>query len=419
VAEDPSAQREFALDVVRRLRAAGHEALWAGGCVRDQLLGLPPKDYDVATSALPEQVRELFGHRRTLAIGAAFGVIAVLGAKPLEPIEVATFRTDGDYRDGRRPESVAFTDARHDAERRDFTINGLFYDPVAEQVVDYVGGVVDLKARIVRAIGDPVRRFTEDRLRLLRAVRFAATYDFELEPDTLHAIQLMADEVSKVSAERIAAELRRILVHANRASGLAWLAKSRLLKPILPELAPHAEANDALWQASQLRLERLKTPSFSLTLAAALQGMIGPREFEQLGKRLRLSNKEIERTAWLLEQAPAIFEAAALPWPRLQRLLSNEGGPELLALAEAALPADDPGLARCHEQLASPSEEWNPPPLATGDDLMKHGLRAGKHFAELLEHLRDEQLEGRLRTRDEALAEASRWIAGRCLDDRR
>jgi tRNA nucleotidyltransferase/poly(A) polymerase len=410
VADSHSAQREFAFDVVRRLRDAGYEALWAGGCVRDQLLGIQPKDFDVATSARPEQVRELFGQRRTLAIGAAFGVITVLGVRPLEPVEVATFRTDGDYRDGRRPESVAFTDARHDAERRDFTINGLFFDPVEKQVVDYVGGLPDLEARIVRAIGDPARRFTEDRLRMLRAVRFAATYDFALDEATLAAIQSMASDVAQVSSERIAAELRRILVHANRAHGLTLLAEAELLQPILPELADHAAAVDEAWQAALLRLVKLQAPSFALALAAALEGMVAAKEARTLGKRLRLSNKEIDRTAWLLEHWPEMRQAATLGWPQLQRLLAHEGGAELMALAEASLPVDDAGLARCRDQLARPVEEWNPPPLATGDDLLAGGFKSGRHFAALLEHLRDRQLEGQISTKDEALAEARRWV---------
>ncbi len=153
--EHSSPQRDFARNVVEQLRTAGHAAFWAGGCVRDELLGIDPKDYDVATSALPDQIRELFGRRRTLAIGAAFGVISVLGGRERGAVEVATFRTDGEYHDGRRPASVEFTDAQHDAQRRDFTINGLFFDPIDQRVVDYVGGVADLEARVVRAIGDP------------------------------------------------------------------------------------------------------------------------------------------------------------------------------------------------------------------------------------------------------------------------
>src|SRR3954470_14577492 len=210
-------QREFALDVSRKLREAGFDALWAGGCVRDELLGLTPKDYDVATSATPDQIRDLFGHRRTLAIGASFGVITVLGPRDAGQIEVATFRTDAAYSDGRHPDSVTFTTAEHDAERRDFTINGLFFDPLAEKVVDYVGGQQDLKAHILRAIGNPRLRLSEDKLRMLRAVRFAATFNFSIESDTLLAIQEMAPQINTVSAERVGSEIRRMLVDSNRA----------------------------------------------------------------------------------------------------------------------------------------------------------------------------------------------------------
>src|SRR3954447_24762852 len=205
---DPARQRDFALEIAQKLRAAGFEALWAGGCVRDELLGLTPKDYDVATSATPEQIRDLFGHRRTLPIGAAFGVITVLGPRTAGQIEGATFRTDAAYSDGRHPDSVTFSTAEHDAQRRDFTINGLFYDPVAEKVVDYVGGQEDLKARILRAIGNPRLRLSEDKLRMLRAVRFAAAFNFQIDPGTLLAIQEMAPQIGTVSGERIGAEIR-------------------------------------------------------------------------------------------------------------------------------------------------------------------------------------------------------------------
>lgn len=408
---DQPTQREFALDVVRQLRAAGYEALWAGGCVRDQLLGLPPKDYDVATNAHPDQVRELFGRRRTLAIGAAFGVISVLARKPLHPIDVATFRTDGDYLDGRRPESVAFTDARHDAERRDFTINGLFFDPVAEKVVDYVNGVADLSARVLRAIGDPLKRFSEDKLRLLRAVRFAATYDLTIEPATLHAVQAMAEQVAQVSGERIGAELRRIIVHQSRSTGAALLAEAKLLPPIFPELAPHAAANDASWAAALSRLQQLQQPTVPLGFAALFFGMVDATQVREVGRRLRLSNKEVDRIGWLLEQAPAMLDAASLPWPRLQRLLIHDGRDELLGLLESIRPADDAGLARCRAQLARPTGELNPPPLVTGDDLIRQGVKAGRQFSALLEHLRDRQLDREILTPDDALAAARAWLA--------
>ncbi len=198
--------REFAGEVVSRLKQAGHQALWAGGCVRDYLLGRVPKDYDVATDARPEEVRQIFGHRRTLAVGASFGVIVVRGPRGVADVEVATFRTEGPYLDGRRPESVTFATPEEDAKRRDFTINGMFFDPLAQQVLDYVGGERDLGAGIVRAIGDPHDRVREDKLRMLRAVRFAANLDFELDPITASAVREMADQLTVVSAERITQE---------------------------------------------------------------------------------------------------------------------------------------------------------------------------------------------------------------------
>src|SRR5688572_21466071 len=204
--------RQDALAVVRRLRDAGHVAYFAGGCVRDQLLGLDPKDYDVATDAPPDRVRQLFSN--TQAVGAAFGVILVRHRK--SQIEVATFRTDGKYVDGRRPEGVVFTTAEEDAKRRDFTINGMFYDPVEERVIDYVGGQADLKHKLLRAIGNPDERFEEDHLRMLRAVRFAARFDLAVEPATGDAIKRHADHLPRISPERIAEELRWMLGDPSR-----------------------------------------------------------------------------------------------------------------------------------------------------------------------------------------------------------
>src|SRR5690242_3802729 len=201
-------ERDFAIAVVRQLREAGHEALWAGGCVRDELLGLTPQDYDVATSARPDEVRLLF--RRTIAVGMSFGVVEVLGprspAGPLK-VQVATFRSDVSYSDGRHPDAVVYSSAREDALRRDFTINGMFFDPLAGQLLDYVGGQEDLRGRVLRAIGDPRSRFTEDKLRMLRAVRFATRFELALDPGTAEAVREMAPQIGVVSAERIAEEL--------------------------------------------------------------------------------------------------------------------------------------------------------------------------------------------------------------------
>jgi poly(A) polymerase len=233
---DPRLQREFAVDVVAKLRAAGFEAYWAGGCVRDQLLGREPKDFDVATDARPDEIRGIFGFRRTVAVGEAFGVIKVVGRKPEGEVEVATFRQDASYSDGRHPDSVRFSTPEADAQRRDFTINGLFYDPLDDRVIDFVGGQEDLARRMVRAIGDARARFAEDKLRLLRGVRIAATFDFTLEPATRDAIKAMADQITVVSAERIAAEMRLMLVHPRRARALELLRELGLLKIILPEV---------------------------------------------------------------------------------------------------------------------------------------------------------------------------------------
>ncbi len=214
-------EREFAIDVVRTLQNAGHTALWAGGCVRDELLGLTPHDYDVATSARPEQLRPLF--RKRNEIGAHFGVVQVIGPRADDgewlTIEVATFRSDGTYTDGRRPDTVTFSSPEEDAQRRDFTINGMFFDPLKGELIDYVGGRADLAAKVLRAIGNATERFTEDKLRILRAARMATRFALEIEPQTHAAARAMAAEIRVVSAERIAEELRKLLVHPNRAAG--------------------------------------------------------------------------------------------------------------------------------------------------------------------------------------------------------
>jgi tRNA nucleotidyltransferase/poly(A) polymerase len=247
-------------------------------------------------------------------------------------------------------------------------------------------------------------------------VRFAATYDLALEPATLHAVQAMAEQVSQVSGERIGAELRRIVVHKSRARGAALLGEAKLLSPLLPELAPHAAASDSLWESTLTRLDQIQEATVPLGFAALMFGMVNAAQFRVIGRRLRLSNKEIDRTAWLLEQLPAMLDAASLPWPRLQRLLIHDGRDELLALLAAIRPADDAGLARCRAELARPIEELNPPPLVTGDDLIRQGVRAGRRFSALLEHLRDRQLDQEILTQDDAFAAAHAWLASKPSD---
>lgn len=393
----------MALAITRKLRDAGYEAYWAGGCVRDQLLHTEPKDYDVATNARPEQVRELFGKRRTLAIGAAFGVIAVLN-RDSKPVEVATFRSDGAYIDGRRPSSVEFTTAEQDAQRRDFTINGMFYDPIADRVIDYVGGQADLQARVIRAIGDPHARFAEDKLRMLRAVRFATILDFSIEPETLAAIRTMASEISVVSAERIGAELARLLSSDHRAAGVVLLERSGLLAHLLPELADDAARQTATWRDTIARLGRLKATDVSVPLAALCLDFGGDATVAAVGRRYRFSNKEIELAVWLTRQLGRVEQADRIAWPHLQRILVHDNAAELLQFARATIGADHPGVLHCEDRLALPPERLNPTPLLTGDDLVRHGYRPGPQFAAILTAVRDAQLEGRITSEAEALA---------------
>jgi tRNA nucleotidyltransferase/poly(A) polymerase len=400
---------------VKQLREAGFEAVWAGGCVRDQLLGKRPKDYDVATSARPEQVRELFGRRRTLAIGAAFGVIAVLAPRrEAGQIEVATFRSDAAYSDGRHPDSVTFSTAEHDAQRRDFTINGLFYDPLAERTIDYVGGVADLERSVVRAIGDPFARIAEDKLRMLRAVRFAATFEFALDDATLAAVQQQAHELVIVSAERVAAELKRMLVHKHRVRAVTLLRESGLLEVVLPEAKSLYEFTrdddpDSPWNRTLAVLRKLKKPSFPTALAALMREICQSAESppadggiglaEEICRRWRLSNDEIAGVAWLLLHHATIRSAHATPWPALQRILVAPRVDALLAFSEAVASVLDEGIAAidfCRTKLALPREVLDPPPLLTGDDLKQAGIPPGPEFKRLLEAIRDAQLEGRV-----------------------
>lgn len=410
---DPQTARRFAVEVVGRLREAGYEALWAGGCVRDQLLFGQPSDYDVATNALPEQVRAVFGPRRTLALGEAFGVISVMGPKAAGHVEVATFRRDTGYSDGRRPDSVAFSTAEEDAQRRDFTINGMFYDPFADRVIDYVGGLADLEARVVRAIRDPHERFTEDKLRMLRGVRFAATFGFALEEQTQAAIRAQAGEVIVVSAERIATEMRRMLCHQQRALAAEMLQSTGLLEVIWQE---SRKLSDDEWQRTLQVLRQLETPAFGTALAALVRESHGPfpEIATSLGDRWRLSKEESDLCGWLLKNERAALQAQVLPWHRVQPLLIEPFAPELvkyLRAVEEVITAATPAADFCAARLALPAEQLNPPPLITGADLKALGLPPGPQFKMLLGTIRDEQLEGRVVDHAAALAMVRKLLA--------
>lgn len=418
-------EREFALRVVRRLREAGHEALWAGGCVRDELLGLIPNDYDVATSARPEEVVRLF--RRTVTVGMSFGVVEVIGprtaAGPLV-VQVATFRSDVSYSDGRHPDAVTFSSAREDAQRRDFTINGIFYDPLEDRLIDYVGGQEDLRARLLRAIGDAEVRFTEDKLRTLRAVRMATRFDLTIEPATEAAIRKMAPQITVVSAERIAEELRRLLVHPRRAHGVNLLYRTGLVEPLLPELLelkglPHVPNGD--WWDHVLRvLEWLgPDPSFPLAFAAllhaigkrraqgqTLDGDVSGRMAAVIGQRLKLSNAERERVEWLVQKHQYLRDAKQMRPSQLKTILAHPGVHELLALHRAdalAAGSSTEHVDYCEQLLKEwTADDLNPSPLLTGDDLIQHGLKPGPSFKRLLDTVREAQLDGAVTSKEQA-----------------
>lgn len=390
-------EREFATHVVERLHAAGHQALWAGGCVRDELLGLTPADYDVATAATPEQVQSQF--RRTHTFGASFGVVEVLGPRDDQgewlKVQVATFRNDGTYTDGRRPDSVTYSTAEEDARRRDFTVNGLFLDPLTGTVLDYVGGRADLEAKVLRAIGDPAARFTEDKLRVLRAVRMAARFELTIEPATLDAVRRMAPQVTGVSAERVAEELRKILTHPSRVRGVELLRDSGLYEAVLPRLS--GEVDTALD-----RLRRLGAGvTFELAFAA-LFPVIEPKGVERVALQLRLSNDETARVAWLVAHRSAFDAAGMLALSVLKPLLAHPGAAELIELHRAR--GVGSGVEFVERFLTeTPPEELDPPPLVTGDDLTAMGLKPGPTFKRILAAVREAQLENRLPTKTDAL----------------
>jgi poly(A) polymerase len=346
-------------------------------------------------------------------VGASFGVIIVLGPKSAGQVEVATFRTEGPYADGRRPDHVSFCTAEEDAQRRDFTINGMFYDPVEQRVLDFVGGERDLGAGVVRAIGDPQARFREDKLRMLRAVRFAATLDFQLDPVTAEAIRRLAPEIQIVSAERIAQELRKMLVHPHRRRAIELAADVGLLPVILPELGNAACGMRNVEDDHVLHmLALLQEPSFELAAAVLLHAVDDdPHAAGEIAagicRRLRLSNAETARIAWLVAEQQTLTGAPQMSAARLKRLFARPGSDELLTLYRIRCLARNEDLgafAFCEEFLQkTPRAEIDPPPLLTGDDLIALGLSPGPRFREMLDQVRDAQLNGEIHTRDDAL----------------
>jgi poly(A) polymerase len=426
--------KDFSISVIRTLRERGFQAYLVGGCVRDVLLGIEPKDYDVATDATPEQVMQLFPE--TYAVGAQFGVVLV-PAPESGQIEIATFRADIGYSDGRHPDEVRFSsDPREDVARRDFTINGMMLDPLTGEVLDFVGGREDLKARIVRAIGDPEHRFSEDKLRMLRAVRFAARFEYVIDPATFLAIQKLAEGIEVVSRERVRDELTRMLTEGHARRAFLLLDESGLLQHVLPEISlmhgveqpPEFHPEGDVFVHTLLLLEHLpRRCPMTLAWGALLHDVGKPATFrrapdrirfddhvgvgvkiaEGICRRMRFSNDESGQILALIENHMRFGQVSRMKESTLKRFLRLPLFDEHLALHRADSLASHRNLTtyefirRKREEI--PAETIRPTPLVTGDDLIAAGHRPGPKFREILDAVEDAQLEGQLPSRDAAL----------------
>jgi len=442
---------DFATSIVQTLRQCGFQAYLVGGCVRDLLLGREPKDYDVATDATPPQVMEIFPE--TYAVGAQFGVVLVPAPRDepgdesasasshADAVEVATFREDIGYSDGRHPDKVRFSqDPREDVARRDFTINGMLLDPLSGQmpgeVLDFVGGRKDLEAGIIRAIGDPEQRFEEDKLRMLRAVRFAARFGYSIEPQTFAAMQRLAEQIEVVSRERVRDELTRMLTEGNARRAFLLLDSSGLLKRVLPEIFAmkgveqpaefHPEGD--VFVHTLLLLDHLPHPCpMTLAWGALLHDVGKPATFrvapdrirfdnhvevgvkiaEEICRRLRFSNDEATQILALVNNHMRFGHVSRMKESTLKRFLRLPGFDEHMALHRADSLASHGNLSAYEflrqKRVEIPPEKIRPAPLVTGDDLIAAGHVPGPKFREILNAVEDAQLEGRLPSRDAAL----------------
>ncbi len=422
--------KQAALEIVTELRGAGHQAYFAGGCVRDLLMGREPHDIDIATSARPEQVMRIFP--RVVPVGIKYGVVLVL--RDGLQFEVTTFRREGPYLDGRHPSSVTFTTAREDAERRDFTINGLFYDPLAERVIDFVGGTHDIEAGVIKAIGDAGQRFEEDKLRMVRALRFAARFGFRLEPGTWKAISERAAKIAEVSRERMRDELIKMLSEGGAALGFRLLSESGMLEVILPEVAAmrgvpqpqdfHPEGD--VFTHTLILIDMLESPSTGLAFGALLHDVGKPPTFavrerirfdqhsevgaelaRRICRRLRLSNQEAEAVEELVRDHLRFINVKQMRESTLKRFLRKPNFQDHLELHRLDCLASHGNLENwyfCRQKLAElTGEQIAPPRLITGHDLIALGFEPGPLFREMLSSVEDAQLEGRISTREEAL----------------
>jgi len=426
--------REKAIFVVERLRQEGFEAFFAGGCVRDMLLNKLPQDYDIATSARPEDIQRVF--TETIPVGAQFGVILVLVDG--EPFEVASFRYDGPYLDGRRPSHVRYGSLQEDIFRRDFTINGMIYDPVEDRVIDLVEGRKDIERRTIRAIGNAQQRFEEDRLRMIRAVRFAAGLDFAIEPLTFDAIKQLAATITQISWERIGEEVTRILTEGGARRGFELLDETGLLAVFLPEIAamkgtqqsPDFHPEGDVFAHTMLLLSHLDAPTETLAYGCLLHDVgkpvcarqeaqritfyghteKGAEMAEEILKRLKRGRAVWERVSYLTRNHLRHVQAPQMRLSTLKRFLREEGIDELLELARIDALSSNGDLQYyqfCKERLTELKvEEIRPAPLVRGDDLIAMGFKPGPVFADILRQVEDAQLGGEITSREEALE----WI---------
>ena len=446
--------KDFAISIVRTLRERDHKAYLVGGCVRDLLLGREPADYDVATDATPEEVMRIFPE--TYAVGEQFGVVLVPSpdrdvasnvacrdvtcyvSPKTNVVEVATFRSDIGYSDGRHPDQVRFSkDPREDVERRDFTINGLLLDPVTNKVLDFVGGRKDLEAGIIRAIGDPERRFAEDKLRMLRAVRFAARFGYTIEPGTFQAIQKTASQIDQVSRERVRDELTRMLIEGHARQAFLLLDESGLLREVLPEIEamkeveqpPQFHPEGDVFVHTLLLLERLPHPCpITLAWGALLHDVGKPATFraapdrirfdghvdvgvkiaEEICRRLRFSNDNTDQILALVDNHMRFAHVQQMKESTFKRFVRMPRFDEHLQLHRMDCEASHGNLTSYNftreKMAAMPPAAMRPVPLITGDDLIAIGYRPGPQFKKILSAVEDGQLEGRLKTKNEAIA---------------
>ena len=451
--------KSFSISIVRTLREHGHEAYLVGGCVRDLLLGLEPADYDVATSATPDEVMRIFPE--TYAVGAQFGVVLVPMPAPslvndLEAdhrghrehggtksgcVEVATFRSDLGYSDGRHPDEVRFTrNPQEDVRRRDFSINGMMLDPLVDDplkngVLDFVGGREDLKDKIIRAIGDPEHRFGEDKLRMLRAVRFAARFNYTIEPETFRAIQKLAPQINQVSRERVRDELTRMLTEGHARRAFLLLDETGLLREVLPEISamkgveqpPEFHPEGDVFVHTLLLLEKLphpcpptlawgallhdvgKPPTFRVADRIRFDGHVdvGVKMAEEICRRLRFSNDDTELILALVDNHMRFGHATRMSESTFKKFVRMPHFDQHLELHRLDCLASFGGLASYNftreKMNALPEEAIRPKPLVSGDDLIAAGYAPGPRFKEILSAVEDAQLEGRLLSKEVAL----------------